>query len=180
MPTEKSKMLAGELYDPADAELRSDRERSQSLCRDLRLAAPDERAGLVQALLGKPVDVAITPPFFCDYGFNIDVGVNVYFNVNCVLLDVCRITIGDNCMFGPSVHIYTATHPMDADERRAGLESGRPIVIGRDVWIGGAVVICPGVEIGSRSVIGAGSVVTKSIPSGVLAAGNPCRVLRRL
>ena len=115
-------------------------------------------------LFGKPVTANITPPFFCDYGYNIELGENVYFNVNCVLLDVVRVNIGRNALLGPGVHIYTATHSMSHIQRRTGLESGAPVTIADDVWVGGGAIICSGVTIGQGCVIGAGSVVTKAIP----------------
>lgn len=124
--------------------------------------------------------MAIEPPFFCDYGTNIRVGDRVFFNFNSVVLDVAEVVVGSDTMFGPAVQIYTATHPMDYRERRAGLEAGKPVTIGSDVWVGGGAIILPGVTIGERSVIGAGSVVTKDVPPGVFAAGNPCRVIRTL
>jgi maltose O-acetyltransferase len=119
------------------------------------------------------------PPFFCDYGTNIHLGRKCYFNYNCVVLDVCKVTVGDHVLFGPNVQIYTATHPMDATLRRSQ-EYGKPVSIGSDVWVGGGAIICPGVAIGSRSVIGAGSVITRDIPDDVFAAGNPCRVVRAI
>ena len=180
MATEKSKMLAGALYDPMDAELASDRRRAHALCAELATAAPSDRPPILRALFARDSVPAITPPFFCDYGYNIDASESVYFNFNCVLLDVCRIAIGDDTLVGPGVHIYAATHPMNAEERRAGLEFGSPVAIGRGVWIGGGAIICPGTTIGDGTVVGAGSVVTRSLPASVLAAGNPCRVLRSL
>jgi maltose O-acetyltransferase len=173
-------MLAGELYDPADPELLADRERAHRLCRELQVAPAQDRQRILAALLRSPAPRNITPPFFCDYGYNIVLGERVYFNFNCVLLDVCRIVIGSDTLIGPGVHIYTATHPIDAGARRAGLEFGRPVTIGEDAWIGGGAIICPGVSIGDGAVIGAGSVVTRDIPSAVSAAGNPCRVIRSL
>jgi maltose O-acetyltransferase len=138
------------------------------------------RRALLENLLGTcGQDVFIQPPFHCDYGQNIHLGDKVYFNFNCVVLDVCEIRIGSYSLFGPSVQIYTATHPLDALERR-GKEFGKPVTIGSDVWVGGGAIICPGVTIGDRTVIGAGSVVTKDIPADVFAAGNPCRVIRQL
>jgi len=119
-------------------------------------------------------------PFFCDYGTNIELGRKVFFNFNCVVLDVTPVRIGDHTLFGPEVLIYTATHPLDAEVRRAGLEFAKPVEIGADVWVGGGAIICPGVRIGARAVIGAGSVVTRDIPDDVFAAGNPCRVIRPL
>jgi maltose O-acetyltransferase len=181
--TEKAKMLAGLPYDPKDPTLSAERLRAQTLCHELNALSPNEaarRRQVLNMLFGKPVTADITPPFFCDYGYNIELGENVYFNVNCVLLDVVRVDIGSNILFGPGVHIYTATHSMSHVQRRIGLESGAPVTIADDVWVGGGAIICPGVTIGSGSVIGAGSVVTRSIPSGVFAAGNPCRVIRKL
>lgn len=181
MRSEKAKMIAGEIYDPADAELQADRERARRLCRQLNEAdSADERARIAGDLFGTSGAVAVTPPFFCDYGFNIQAAQNVYFNANCVLLDICRISIGRDVLFGPGVHIYTVNHPMDATLRRSGVEIGKPVVIEDDVWVGGASVICPGVTIGARTVVGAGSVVTRSLPPDVFAAGNPCRVIRAL
>jgi maltose O-acetyltransferase len=131
-------------------------------------------------LFGKGGDtVQIEPPFYCDYGFNIELGRHVYFNFNCVILDVCPVRIGDHSIFGPSVQIYTATHPLGAEARTRG-EYGKPVTIGCDVWVGGGAIILPGIRIGSRTVIGAGSVVTQDIPDDVLAVGNPCRVIRSL
>ena len=181
MTSEKLKMLAGEWYDPADSELKKERQRARSLCRRLNQDAPDDLNRLVGQLLGgRPERLVITPPFFCDYGYNIEAEEDVYFNANCVLLDVCRIRIGRGTMFGPGVHIYTVNHPMEAVLRRTGREIGKPVVVGKDVWVGGATVICPGISIGDEAVVGAGSVVTRDIPAGVFAAGNPCRVVRSL
>lgn len=182
--TEKEKMLAGELYDGTDPVLLAERLRARELCQALAAlppAAPEaDKAGLLSQLFGAATNVYITPPFFCDYGTNIRLGDKVYFNFNCVVLDVAQVTIGDNALFGPAVQIYTATHPLDADTRKTGLESGQPVTIGKDVWVGGGAIICPGVSIGDGSVIGAGSVVTRDIPAGVFAAGNPCRVIREV
>ncbi|MBX7105665.1 MAG: sugar O-acetyltransferase [Gemmataceae bacterium] len=183
MSGEREKMLAGELYNPLDPELVRGRERARDLCRDLnatREADQDGRRRILRELLGAGGDdVWIQPPFYCDYGSNILLGRKCYFNFNCVVLDVCRVTIGDYSLFGPAVQIYTATHPLN-DALRRERESGKPVVIGSDVWVGGGAIICPGVAIGSRCVIGAGSVVTRDIPDGVLAAGNPCRVIREI
>ncbi len=176
-------MLAGELYDPLDAELARDRLVARAHCRALNTSLPgdsEERQRLVAALLGTMTDAWIEPPFHCDYGRNLTLGRRVFFNFNCVVLDVMAVRIGDHTLFGPAVQIYTAMHPLDADERRRGLEFAKPVTIGRDVWVGGAVVICPGVAIGDGAVIGAGSVVTRDVPAGVFAAGNPCRVVRPL
>ncbi|MDE2599101.1 MAG: sugar O-acetyltransferase [Rhodocyclaceae bacterium] len=182
--TEKEKMLAGELYNGMDPALVAERLQARELCQALAVlpptAAEAAKADLLAQLFGAPTNVYITPPFFCDYGTNIRFGENVYFNFNCVVLDVAQVTIGDNTLFGPMVQIYTATHPMEAEARRSGLESGKPVTIGKDVWVGGGAIICPGVTIGDGSVIGAGSVVTRDIPTGVFAAGNPCRVIRKV
>ena len=135
---------------------------------------------LVQELMGTEQIPYIVPPFYCDYGNHISVGNNVFINYNCTLLDVGKITIGDNCMLAPNVAIYTAGHPLHPDSRNSGYEYGMDVTIGNNVWIGGSVVITPGVRIGDCCVIGAGSVVTKDIPAWSLAAGNPCRVIRTI
>ncbi len=183
MKTEKQKMLAGELYDPLDPALCVDRQKARDLCQALnatREEQKEERARLLAELFRQETDVWIQPPFFCDYGWNISMGTKVFFNFNCVVLDVMPVRIGSNVLFGPSVQIYTATHPLSAHERRTWLEAAKPVEIGSDVWIGGGAIICPGVKIGDRTVIGAGSVVTRDIPADVVAVGNPCRVLRSL
>ena len=176
-------MLAGELYDPLDAALVQARKRARDLCQELNTAREDEgeaRRRILKELFGKGGEsVWMQPPFFCDYGSNILLGERVFFNFNCVVLDVCRVTVGDFTLFGPAVQIYTAMHPMNAELRRKQ-EFGKPIEIGSDVWVGGGAIICPGVKIGSKTVIGAGSVVTRDIPEGVFAAGNPCRVIREI
>jgi maltose O-acetyltransferase len=179
--SEREKMLAGDLYDPMDPELVAGRDRSRDLCQELnatREAQQEERRRILNELFGTGGQcVWMQPPFFCDYGSNILLGERVFFNFNCVVLDVCEIRIGDFTLFGPAVQIYTATHPMNAELRRKQ-EFAKPIAIGSDVWVGGGAIICPGVSIGSKSVIGAGSVVTRDIPEAVFAAGNPCRVIR--
>jgi maltose O-acetyltransferase len=181
MPTEREKMIAGDLYDPLDPALCAARDRARDLCQLLnatREADRDARRAILCDLIGKGGDtVWMQPPFFCDYGSNIELGERVFFNFNCVVLDVCPVTIGDYSMFGPAVQIYTPMHPMDPILRRTQ-EYGKPVEIGSDVWVGGGAMILPGVRIGSRSVIGAGSVVTRDIPESVFAAGNPCRVIR--
>jgi len=183
MPTEREKMLAGELYDPLDPELVAARVRARDLCQELNATGEREeerRRRILVELFGEGGDeVWMQPPFFCDYGSNISLGKRVFFNFNCVVLDVCAVRIGDFTLFGPAVQIYTATHPLEAELRRRQ-EFAKPVTIGADVWVGGAAVICPGVTIGSRAVIGAGSVVTRDLPGGVFAAGNPCRVIREL
>ncbi len=183
LKSEREKMLAGELYDARDAELSIERERCRDLCWKINATAEtqkDERQRLIGELFGKATDAWIQPPFFCDYGRNITLGAGVFFNFNCVVLDVAPVTIGDHVLFGPAVQIYTATHPLDAAVRRSGLESGKPVSIGSDVWVGGGAIICPGVTIGDRTVIGAGSVVVHNIPADVVVAGNPARVIRTL
>jgi maltose O-acetyltransferase len=176
-------MLAGELYDPLDAELVAARERARDLCRalnDTRDAQQAERRRILLELIGSGGDtVWMQPPFFCDYGSNIHLGRRVFFNFNCVVLDVCEVHIGDYTLFGPGAQILTPLHPMDAKLRRER-EFGKPVHIGADVWVGGGALILAGVRIGSRAVIGAGSVVTRDIPDDVFAAGNPCRVVRKL
>lgn len=183
MPSEKEKMLAGELYDPLDAELVRARERARDLCRDLNATRERDqeiRRSILRELFGQGGDsVWMQPPFFCDYGSNILLGERAFFNFNCVVLDVCVVKVGDFTMFGPGVQIYTATHPMNAELRRKQ-EFAKPIEIGSDVWVGGGAILCPGIRIGSKAVIGAGSVVTKDIPGSVFAAGNPCRVIREI
>jgi maltose O-acetyltransferase len=183
MKTEREKMLAGEPYDPLDAELAAARVRARDLCHALNAtseAQDKERRRLLLALFGRGGDtVWMQPPFFCDYGTNIELGERVFFNFNCVVLDVCPVRIGSYCLLGPAVQIYTPMHPFNAEQRRRQ-EFGKPVEIGSDVWVGGGAIILPGVRIGSRAVIGAGSVVTRSIPDGVFAAGNPCRVVREI
>jgi maltose O-acetyltransferase len=183
MPTEREKMIAGDLYDPLDPELSAARDRARDLCQLLnatREGDRDTRRAILRDLFGKGGDtVWMQPPFFCDYGAHIELGERVFFNFNCVVLDVCHVRIGDYSMFGPAVQIYTPMHPMDPVLRRTQ-EYGKPVEIGSDVWVGGGALILPGVRIGNRSVIGAGSAVTRDIPDSVFAAGNPCRVIRPL
>ena len=184
MKTEKEKMLAGELYDALDAQLSEDRLKARLLIKELNDSREDqttERLRLLKELIPNAGEgLWLQPPFYCDYGYNIKLGEKVFFNFNCVVLDVAQVTIGSRTLFGPNVQIYTATHPIDHKVRASGLEFAKPITIGEDVWVGGSAVICPGVTIGDRSVIGAGSVVTRDIPADVFAAGNPCRVIRHL
>ncbi|HKN85817.1 MAG TPA: sugar O-acetyltransferase [Nitrospiraceae bacterium] len=176
-------MLSGELYDPLDPELVVARARARDLCYVLnasREREQDERHRVLCELFSTGGDtVWMQPPFFCDYGCNIELGQRVFFNFNCVVLDVCRVRIGDFTLLGPAVQIYTALHPLDATLRQHQ-EFGKRVEIGSNVWIGGGAIILPGVRIGSQSVIGAGSVVTRDIPDRVLAVGNPCRVIREI
>jgi len=181
MRTEREKMLAGELYDALDPELVEARKRARQLCATLNASGEEDEAlrrDLLSRLFGKGGEsVWMQPPFHCDYGSNIELGERVFFNFNCVVLDVCPVRIGDFTLFGPAVQILTAMHPLDPVLRRHQ-EYGKPIDIGSDVWVGGGALLLPGVRVGSRTVIGAGSVVTRDIPERVLAAGNPCRVIR--
>jgi maltose O-acetyltransferase len=183
MASERDKMLAGERYDPLDLDLVARRTRARDLCQMLnasRESETDDRRAILRDLFGAGGDtVWMQPPFYCDYGENIRLGERVFFNFNCVVLDVCPVTIGDFTLFGPAVQIYTPLHPLDAEARRRE-EYGAPIEIGADVWVGGGAIILPGVSIGDRAVIGAGSVVTRAVPAGVLAVGNPCRVIREI
>ena len=153
------------------------RQSASKLGEHLCLIAPP-LLGFIVCEIGRGGEsVWMQPPFYCDYGSNILLGERVFFNFNCIVLDVCLVEIGDFTLFGPAVQIYTATHPMNAELRRKQ-EFAKPIVIGSDVWVGGGAIICPGVTIGSKAVIGAGSVVTRDVPEGMFAAGNPCRVIR--
>ena len=177
-------MLAGELYDPLDPQLVDDRLKTRLLIKELNDSREDqaeERMRILKELIPMAGEgLWLQPPFYCDYGYNMVLGEKVFFNFNCVVLDVAEVKIGSRTLFGPNVQIYTATHPLNYKERAAGVEFAKPVKIGEDVWIGGSAVICPGVSIGDRSVIGAGSIVTKDIPSDVFAAGNPCKVIREL
>jgi maltose O-acetyltransferase len=183
MATERHKMLASELYNPLDAELVAARDRARDLCQALngtRESQQEERRCILRDLFGAGGDtVSMQPPFYCDYGSNIYLGTRVFFNFNCVVLDVCEVRIGDYSLFGPGAQILTPLHPFNAGLRRER-ELGRPIEIGADVWVGGGALILAGVHVGSRAIIGAGSVVTRDIPDGVFAAGNPCRVIRNI
>lgn len=181
--TEKEKMLSGMAYNASDPELVNDRKKAKMLCKKYNDLDPDnydERKKVLAELFSREHNAYIEPNFFCDYGYNIIIGKNFYANHNLIILDVNKVTIGDNVMFAPNVQLYTATHPVDAIQRISGVEMGYPIEIGDNVWIGGGSIICPGVKIGSNTTIGAGSVVTKDIPDNVVAAGNPCRVIRQL
>ena len=183
MSAEKQKMIAGERYRPSDETLRQDRLRARQWLHRYNHSAPDEKAErreILHALFGLCDNPYIEPSFRCDYGYNIFLGKAFYANFDCVLLDVCPIHIGDNCMLAPGVHIYTATHPLDAAERNSGLEFGKPVNIGDNVWIGGRAVINPGVTIGDNVVVASGAVVTKNVPDNVVVAGNPARIVKQL
>lgn len=183
--TEKEKMAAGLLYDANyDRELMEARTRCKDICHEFNSLYPSEeekQKGLLKGLLGKTgEEFRVTAPFWCDYGFNIELGENFYVNHSCVILDCAKVTFGDNVFVGPDCGFYTAGHPIDAKQRNQGLEYARPIHVGDNVWIGGGVRVLPGVSIGEGTVIGSGSVVTKDIPPRVIAAGNPCRVIREI
>ena len=182
-------MLAGQFYRTADPELMRERARARRLTREYaqtEMEEQDRRAELLRALFGSVGEnVWIEPPFYCDYGSQIFLGDGVFINIGCIILDGARVTLGQNVLLAPGVHIYTASHPVDAALRvpsGGGTPPGMalPVWIGDNVWVGGGSIICPGVTIGENTTIGAGSVVTRDVPSNVLAAGNPCRVIRSL
>ena len=182
---ELEKMMSGDLYDATNNTILLDLlTQTQEMCHDYNLLRPSqtaERDALMRRILGKTGErFKIISPFFCDYGFNIEVGENFFANTNLVILDEARVTFGDNVFIAPNCGFYTAGHPLDVAQRNAGLEYSLPIRVGNNVWIGGNVCVMPGVTIGDNTVIGAGSVVVHDIPAGVLAAGNPCRVIRHL
>ena len=184
MKSEKEKMLAGELYLASDKTLSEDRYKARQLLKELNQTLPGDsnHTNNVVNKLFKQVgkDFGIEPPFFCDYGYNISIGDQVFINFNCVILDINAVNIGDRSMLGPGVHIYAATHQIDAKTRGSMLEFGKPVTIGEDVWIGGGAIICPGVNIGDRSIIAAGAVVTKDVPNDVIVGGNPARVIKNI
>jgi maltose O-acetyltransferase len=184
LKAEKEKMLAGELYDPANPELLQGRLNARSLTRlyNQTIETDDEkRTALLKELFGTTgKNIYIEPTFRCDYGYNIHVGENFYANFDCVFLDVCEIRIGDNCFIAPGVHIYTATHPLDPTERISGKEYGKPVTIGHNVWIGGRAVINPGINIGNNVVIASGAVVTKDVPDNVVIGGNPAKIIKTI
>lgn len=185
MQSEKEKMLRGEIYDANyDPELIKERTRCKVMCRRYNDIQPDcleERAALLRSLLGKTGKTfLVEQPFYCDYGYNIEIGENFYSNVNLVILDGAKVKFGDNVFIAPNCGFHTAGHPLDVSRRNAGLEYARPITVGNNVWIGAGVNVLPGVTIGDNCVIGAGSVVNKDIPANTLAVGNPCRVIRSL
>jgi maltose O-acetyltransferase len=177
--SEKDKMLAGELYRPGDAEIQADQAATKKwLVRynaALGLSAAERRLLLAERFAEVGEGAVVRPPFHCDYGFNIRLGANAFLNFNCVILDVVEVSIGEGAQIGPAVQIYAADHPRDPLERRAGLEFGRPVRIGKHVWIGGGAIILPGISIGDDAVIGAGSVVTRDVPAGATLVGNPAR-----
>ncbi len=180
MASEKQKMLAGELYVATGEELAADARRvAEWMDRYNASIAATQRdhAALLREMLAEVGEGAyIRPPFHCDYGYNISLGKGVFLNFNCIILDVVKVTIGDRTQIGPGVQILTADHPRDAAQRRAGLEFGRPVTIGADVWIGGGAIVLPGVTIGDGVIVGAGAVVTRDVPAGATVVGNPARV----
>ena len=182
---EKEKAAQGLLYDANyDQMLLDERAYCKELCYEYNQLHPTkigEKTALIQKLFGKTKDYfLIEQPFMCDYGYNIEIGSDFYANINCIILDGARVTFGDDVMIAPNCSFYTGGHPIDVKRRNAGLEYAYPIKVGSDVWIGGNVVVLPGVTIGDNTVIGAGSVVTKDIPSGVVAFGNPCRIISEI
>lgn len=184
MLTEKEKMLNGELYNPEDTELVKGRTNARRLTRLFNSSKETEhvlRDEVLRELFGSyRENMEVEPDFRCDYGYNIHLGENFYANFNCVILDVCKVQIGNNCMMAPGVHIYTAAHPLNPYERIAGTEYGKPVTIGDNVWIGGRAVINPGVTIGDNAVIASGAVITKDVPANVVVGGNPARVIKKL
>ncbi len=182
--SEKEKMLRGEGYIASDKELVKDRKNARKLTRMYNQTTEDEdkkRSEILKNLLGTiGNNIFIEPNFRCDYGYNIHLGENFFANFDCIMLDICKINIGDNVMFGPGVHIYTAYHPIDSTSRISGIEYGSPVNIGDNVWIGGKTIINPGVNIGENTVIGSGSVVVKDIPANCVAVGNPCKVIKKI
>lgn len=184
MQSEKEKMLAGELYTPFEAGLTAERAVAKEKIYDYNQLRPfqiEERKQIIRGLFGSAgKEFNIEQPFYCDYGYNIHVGENFYANFGCTILDGAPVRIGDDVLLAPNVSIYTAGHPLEPGPRQAAIEYAYPVTIGNNVWIGGDVVILPGVTIGDNTVIGAASVVTKNIPAGVLAVGNPCRVIRKI
>ncbi len=180
--TNKERMLSGMLY-TVDDELLEEQRRARRLTYKLNTMDRSEFKGIaevIKELFGKSEGAFVNPPFYCDYGTNIEIGKDFFANYNCTILDVAKVRIGDNCLFAPNVALYTAGHPLHPDYRNTFYEYGAEINIGNNVWLGGNVVVCPGVTIGDNVVVGAGSVVTKDIPSWSLAVGNPCRVIRKI
>jgi maltose O-acetyltransferase len=184
VPGQKDRMLAGELYLADDPELVADAHRAAVLSERFNASSADDpvtRKALLAELLGSVArDVEVRPPLHVDYGYQISIGQGSFVNFGAVLLDVAPITIGADVQFGPNVQLLTPTHPLDPEARRAKWEAARPITIGDNVWLGGGVIVCPGVTIGENSVVGAGAVVVRDIPANTLAVGNPARVVRTI
>lgn len=181
--TEKEKMLAGELYRPGDSEIQAEQTANKAWMVRYNAAAgasaDDRRALLREHFAAVGEGAVIRPPFHCDFGYNISIGTDAFMNFNCVILDIMSVEIGDRTQIGPGVQIYAADHPRDAETRRTGLEFGRPVRIGADVWIGGGAIILPGVTIGDGALIGAGAVVTRDVPANATVVGNPARIVAR-
>lgn len=181
--TEQEKMAAGLWFNPADKALAAQRQHAKALCVQMNQQGPlpfkahQQQAGQLFSKLGS---CYIEPNFFCDYGYNIELGKNFYANHHCVILDAAKVRIGDDVLLGPGVQIYTVTHPLDAAQRKTGLEKGQAVTIGNSVWIGGGAIILPGVSIGEGAVVAAGAVVTKDVPASVVVAGNPAKVIKTL
>ena len=177
-------MIAGQMYDPLDPQLMDERHQARLLFQAINQMDEDQKPArneLFHQLLGTVgKELWIEPPFYCDYGYNITGGDNLFMNFDCCILDVCPVTFGDRVMLGPGVHIYTASHPLEAKARSSGVEFGKPVHIGSDVWLGGGAIICPGVTIGNGVVVGAGAVVTKDVPDNVFVGGNPARIIRQI
>lgn len=184
MATPMERMLAGELYVADDPEIAAASRRAQELAERYNrtsVTERDERRAILEALLGRVGEgVELRPPFFCDYGFQISIGARTFANFGLIALDVAKIAIGEDVQIGPNVQLLTPTHPVEPEPRRNKLEAGEPITIGDNVWLGGGVIVCPGVTIGDNTVVGAGAVVVKDLPADVVAVGNPARIVRRI
>lgn len=184
MKTEKEKMLSGDLYNASEPELVKERENARRLTRLYNQTSATEiskRTEILKELFGSTGEkIFVEPELRCDYGYNIHLGENFYANFNCTFLDVCEIRIRDNCLIGPGVHIYTATHPLSPHIRVSGLEYGMPVNIGNNVWIGGRAVINPGVNIGDNAVVAAGTIVTQNVPANVVVGGNPAMIIKQI
>lgn len=180
--SEKEKMVKGLLYNAGDSTLSSERLLCRGKLDEINSTTIGENVQGIFNTLIKSSDMKAfcQPPFYCDYGYNIHVGENFFTNFNSVFLDVCPITIGDNCMFGPDVKLYTATHPIDPTERNSGLELGKPITIGNNVWLGGSVSVLPGVTIGDNVVAATGTIIIKDVPNNVVVAGNPAKIIKQI
>lgn len=181
--TEQEKMAAALWFNPADKSLALQRKNAKALCQQMNQQGPlpfKAHQQLATQLFGKVGSCYIEPHFFCDYGYNIELGKNFYANHNCIILDAAKVCIGDDVLLGPAVQIYTVTHPLDALQRKTGLEQGKAVTIGHSVWIGGGAIILPGITIGDGAVIAAGSVVTKDVHAHVVVAGNPAQIIKTL
>lgn len=184
MPSEKEKMLAGEMYDPADETLVAERRAARRLTERYNATGVDdatERERILRDLFGSVGEnPTVEPTLKCDYGYNVSVGDDFYANFDCVFLDVCPVEFGDDCMLAPGVHVYTATHPLDAERRVSGREYGKPVSVGDRVWFGGRAVVNPGVTVGDDAVVASGAVVTEDVPENVVVQGNPAKVVKEL